>query len=177
MKVAAPDFIEPAVGWRTWLVVERPGALLLRSLFFDISWPPRQELAADCEHPPPRLLARPWRRTQAHEAPSVSCECGIYATKNAERAARYLDVYEESLLERARHRVLGRVRLWGSVVETDCGWRASHAYPAHIYVPTHRANGRWVDAENIALGLARYGVPVEIVTGPIGLDPARLSAA
>jgi hypothetical protein len=62
-------------------------------------------------------------------------------------------------------------------VETDFGWRASHAYPAHIYVPTHRANGRCVDAEIIALGLARYGVPVEIVTGPIGLDPRRLSAA
>jgi hypothetical protein len=176
MKVAAPDFIEPAVGWRTWLVVERAGAVLLRSVVFDIFWPPHHELAAGCEHPPPRLLTRPWRREQAHEAPSVNCECGIYATKNAERAARYLDV-DEGQFERVRHRVLGRVRLWGSVVETDCGWRASHAYPAHIYVPTHRANGRCVDAENIVVGLARYGVPVDVVTGRIGLDLPRLSAA
>jgi hypothetical protein len=177
MKVAAPDFIAPAVGWRTWLVVERAGVVLLRSVVFDISWPPHHELAAGCEQPPPRLLTRPWRREQAHEAPSVNCECGIYATKSAERAARYLGVDEEGPLERVRHRVLGRVRLWGSVVETDCGWRASHAYPAHIYVPTHRANGRCVDAENIALELARYGVPVDVVTGRIGLDLPRLSAA
>jgi len=173
MKVAAPDFIEPAVGWRTWLVVERAGAFLLRSIVFDISWPPRRELAAGCEHPPPRLLTRPWRRAQAHEAPSVTCECGIYATKDAEGAARYLDVSGEGLLERARHRVLGRVRLWGSVVETECGWRASHAYPAHIYVPTHRANGRRVNADDVALELASYGVPVEIVRGGVETMRAR----
>jgi hypothetical protein len=169
----APDFLEPAVGWRTWLVVEKPSGLLLRSVVFEISWPPRRELAADCEHPPPRLLSRPWHRKRAHEAPSVNCECGIYATKNVERAARYLEVYDDPP-ERVRHRVLGRVRLWGSVVETDFGWRASHAYPAHIYVPTHRANGRRVDADYLALGLARYRVPVEIVRGGVGVDtPAR----
>jgi hypothetical protein len=164
MKVAVPDFFEPAVGWRTWLVVEDAGCLLLRSVVFKISWPPGQELAADCEHPPRRLLSRPWRRKRAHEAPSVNCECGIYATKNVERAARYLDGYDH-LLERVRHRVLGRVRLWGSVVETEFGWRASHAYPAYIYVPTNRANGRRVNADDVALELASYGVPVEIVRG------------
>src|SRR5204862_488512 len=47
-------------------------------------------------------------------------------------------------------RILGEVVLWGHVVETEAGWRASHAYPARLYVP---------DAE-IAAALAAYSVPV-----------------
>ena len=31
-------------------------------------------------------------------------------------------------------RILGEVVLWGHVLETEGGWRASHAYPARLYV-------------------------------------------
>jgi hypothetical protein len=70
------------------------------------------------------------------------------------------------------HRVLGRVALWGTVVECERGWRASRAYPAHLYVPSPRRPALFVltglrrpalPAEEIALELAAYGVPVEIV--------------
>jgi hypothetical protein len=70
------------------------------------------------------------------------------------------------------HRVAGRVSLWGLVVEGDGGWRASHAYPATIDVPTFRPRSLRparrlarpaLPVEEIALGLTDYGVPVEIV--------------
>lgn len=163
MTSAAPDYFQPALGWRTWLVVEHDGALHLRSVVFAISWPSRQELVAGCERSPRQLLSHLWRRRRVHEAPSVNCECGIYAAKTMEHAARYLSGHDD-FSQRVRHRVIGRVQLWGSVVETEFGWRASHAYPASLYVPAHCGNGRRIDAERIALGLTRYGVPVEIVS-------------
>jgi hypothetical protein len=46
--------------------------------------------------------------------------------------------------------VLGEVMLWGHVLETEAGWRASHAYAARLYVP---------DAE-IAAALTGYGAAV-----------------
>jgi hypothetical protein len=71
------------------------------------------------------------------------------------------------------HRVIGRVALWGSVVDGGLGWRASRAYPTHIYVPSRRENGREVHVRMIARGLADYGVPVEVVAGDIGAEVDR----
>ena len=75
-------------------------------------------------------------------------------------------------------RVLGRVALWGKVVECEWGWRGARAYPALIYVPTgpHRnvsmPKGHllgWrpqyvpLPEEEVAAALGEYGVPVEFV--------------
>jgi hypothetical protein len=43
---AAPDYIEPIVGWRTWLVVQEGERLRLRSVVYDVLWSPRRELVA-----------------------------------------------------------------------------------------------------------------------------------
>lgn len=65
--------------------------------------------------------------------------------------------------------VIGQVSLWGSVVECERGWRASHAYPACLYVPLGQhgrlsvLSGRAADAERLALSLRAYRVPVELV--------------
>jgi hypothetical protein len=67
------------------------------------------------------------------------------------------------------HRVVGRVTLWGRVVEAEAGWRASYGYPYALYVPSGY-RGRWrhaarsaLPAETVARGLRDYGVPVELV--------------
>jgi hypothetical protein len=54
------------------------------------------------------------------------------------------------------------VALWGEVVEGERGWRASHAYPTRIYVPL-RAGSDHQEVNDIALDLAVYGVPVEVL--------------
>jgi hypothetical protein len=167
---AVPDFLEPVVGWRTWLVVPVPCGLRLRSVVFATDWAPRQELAARCELIRARQWHRPWRRVSTHVAPATSCECGVWAAKDIEYAADFFNLYDDLLSEACVHRAIGRVALWGAVVDGGLGWRASHAYPADLYVPTHRENGQEVDARAIARGLARYGVPVEVVPGGIGGD-------
>jgi hypothetical protein len=65
--------------------------------------------------------------------------------------------------------VIGRVSLWGRVVECERGWRAACAYPARLYLPLGRhgrlsfLSGPAADAERLALALRIYGVPVELV--------------
>jgi hypothetical protein len=161
LEQTAPDFIEPVLGWRAWLVVERNGVPRLRSLFVPTIWRPRSELVAECLCPRvlplPRFLRRP-----RHDAPGRRCECGVYAT-DLKTTLRYLR-NARGLDDRPLARVLGRVSLWGTVVECDRGWRASHAYPAEIVVPARSLGGDpVVPLGEVALGLGDYGVPVRLV--------------
>jgi hypothetical protein len=68
-----------------------------------------------------------------------------------------------------RSTAIGRVLLWGSVVETDAGWRATRAYPQRIFVPavTRHELRR---GERIARRLAGYGVPVRRLEVPSHAD-------
>lgn len=158
-----PDYIEPVEGWRVWFV---DSDFLLRSVAFDVVWRPEQPLVATCLR---RRRSRrpPWRLVPPqHDAPEERCRCGIYGAAERETALRYIPF---ALPRCAVARVLGRVALWGDVVECDAGWRASRAYPARLYVPTtaattRRRNLEYIESpETIALGLAQYGVPIEFV--------------
>jgi hypothetical protein len=152
---AAPDFAEPFEAWRTWRVVTGIDGPLLSSLFFDLVWPPRAAVHARCNRR--SWLDRIGRFRQAHAAPGERCECGLYGAR-IEQAAAYL--WHPRIAPRRAHlHVLGRVKLWGAVVECERGYRASSAYPAELLVPA--APG--ARAEEIAAGLARYGVPVRLI--------------
>jgi hypothetical protein len=118
----------------------------------------------------------PLRRwVPAHAAPDEGCRCGIYAAATAAQAAA-------SVTDPARprddivHHVIGRVSLWGTVVECEHGWRAERAYPASLAVPAplpqaptrhilrrRRQRSRSRPAAEIARALRAYGVPVELV--------------
>jgi hypothetical protein len=87
----------------------------------------------------------------------------LVAAHDLERAANYLYLYDDVRQPHLRSRAIGRVSLWGSVVEGEHGWRASHAYPERILLPSTDRAGRPTAAEAIAEGLACYGVPVEIL--------------
>ena len=86
------------------------------------------------------------------------------STRKGSGPARYLEgrTWADAL---SVHRVIGTVSLWGRVVECARGWRASRAYPRRIYVPGTRAP-YWLRAERaeeVALGLTDYDVPVELL--------------
>jgi len=169
--VNAPDYIEPIVGWRFWHVVEAQGGLRLRSPLYRTLWVPRQELVAACRRGAESSLSSYWPAGHEHFPPSAQCRCGICASRTAAETAAYSSrCFKQGA--GVFHRVIGRVSLWGTVVECERGWRASHAYPAQIYVPTPKrcllsfgtgTRRPSLPAEEIAWGLADYGVPVEVV--------------
>jgi hypothetical protein len=104
-----------------------------------------------------------------HGPPNHDCLCGIYAVATPAQALQYLTCR----LERGngpRQRVIGLVSLWGRLVESERGWRATYGYPALLVVPRRgRRSGiprRWLpgpSAEAIRAALAAYAVPVEVV--------------
>jgi hypothetical protein len=150
-----PDYVEPIVGWRVWYVVEAGGATRLSSVFHQMVWPTREPLAAVC------LRSRfPRRRQGEHAAPAASCGCGIYAA-SLQRVGEYLTGPRAS--RKAICPVIGRVALWGTVVECTHGWRASLAYPAELYVPLLPRGLHAALAPQFALDLTDYGVPVELL--------------
>jgi hypothetical protein len=158
---AAPDYALPVEGWRVWIVLDDAGTARLRSLYYDVPWEPESPVLATClnrERPFPRL----WRRRERHHvAPDDSCTCGIYAATERFAARRYLE--QPPATSREVCRVLGRVALWGTVVECERGWRASYAYPTRLYLPKRmsRRFQRTVTPEEIGVALTRYAVPVE----------------
>ena len=146
-----------------WRVAMREGRVVLQSLFAGAIWEPAHPFVASCRggH---RSRWAPWRnKPNVHPAPELECRCGIYGVQSVALARSYLE--RPPLLCRD-DRVIGRVALWGNVVEGPFGWRASHAYPIELFVPAgvaahglHRR--RYMD--EILLALEEYRVPVDVV--------------
>jgi hypothetical protein len=121
---------DPLLGWRIWRVRrleslgdERPLRLAaVGRLGIPKFWEPRVPNRAVCSN----------YRT-SHEAPWPTCRCGIYGFKERERAESALRRYARGDLSGW---VLGRVSLWGRVVESQHGWRSQFAYPYELALYT-----------------------------------------
>jgi hypothetical protein len=168
-EATAPDLPGAVEVWRAWRVVERGRTYHLGSVLKPTLWPRREALVADCLHPRPLLRLRR-RRSDSHDSPALRCECGIYGTDLAS-VGRYLTV---TPFAPAVARVLGRVSLWGTVIECERGYRASRAYPLEIYVPidAERDEGR---LEKLVDALREYGVPVELLADPSADAPGAVA--
>jgi hypothetical protein len=127
------ELSQPVKGWRAWTVQELPEGIRLGSVIHEALWEPQHFAAATCVH--------------THLAPSAECNCGFHAARDPVDVFSYTRGRDES---HTVCRILGEVALSGHVLETEHGWRASHAYPSQLYV---------ADAE-LAAALAVYGVPV-----------------
>ena len=159
-----PDYIEPVEAWRVWRVALTEGRVVLQSLFAGAIWEPAVPLVASCTggH---RSRWAPWRKEpNDHPAPELDCHCGVYGVRSVAAARSWLE--RPALLSR-EDRVIGRVALWGDVVEGPLGWRASHAYPIELLVPApgiaQRALRRRAHLDEILLALEAYRVPVDLV--------------
>jgi len=167
---AIPDYVSPVEAWRVWKVGVRNAQIVLESLFAQATWEPGVPLAAICVtgH---RSRWRPWRvQLNDHPAPDFGCTCGIYGVATSAAAQEYLSAHR---FASRGDRVFGRVALWGDVVESEVGWRASYAYPLEIFVPVAVAERgglrRRAYLEEIAFGLESYRVPVDFVAAQPGL--------
>jgi hypothetical protein len=72
------------------------------------------------------------RCESAHEAPDLACGCGIHAAREPSAVLSYLRGRDEP---GTVARVLGRVQLWGRVIEHEGGWRAERARPLEVWLP------------------------------------------
>jgi hypothetical protein len=157
--LVVPDFAEPFEAWRVWRVVAGKDGYRLGSVVKPTVWPPGEPLVADCLRSSPLAAWFRRKRSAGRPVPDERCECGIYAG-----VLRWVGEYLRDLpASVAVARVLGRVSLWGRVIECERGFRASHAYPLHLYVPvdsSFHSNHRW---EALAAGLEVYGVSVDLL--------------
>lgn len=115
--------VEPIVAWRTWaLTGRRDGTdLLLRPVAGrSRPWRPMQTAEAICKH------------TRLHSSPNLDCTCGLHGT------------HDIDILRRTRcPAVLGRVALWGRVIEHDFGYRAQYAYPQLVTIVCQFCFWQW----------------------------------
>jgi hypothetical protein len=153
-----PDFIEPVIGWRVWRISHRRPEAGLMSAIIRTRWPRLQPLQATCE------VFRPiWRRRRPHEVPEPDCTCGIHAAP--------LSTLEQQLagtpLGRKPYLAIGRVALWGRVVECEQGWRAELAYPEKLFV-IMPPDAEPETGSRVASGLASYGVDVTVAVAEPG---------
>jgi hypothetical protein len=101
--------------------------------------------------------------------PGERCACGIYAAGGLSSALAFFGSVGLRELREVEgrpvlHRVLGRVALWGRLVECEAGWRGQLAYPEHLFLPARTRSGKPVGAlEEVAWSLADYRVPIEIL--------------
>lgn len=154
--LSAPDYAEPFVAWRTWSLTGSGRWTRLRSVVKATIWEPLRPLRAECLRP--RLV----RRFRRHAPPGFECVCGIYGSE-LPVAASYLDGSRLGVGSRSVRQVLGRVALWGEVVVCEHGYRASYAYPEHLYVAAlDRRGAERTDTYEVAAALERYGVPVTV---------------
>ena len=137
----------PVTGWRAWTVVETRGGLRLGSVLHDLVWLAGAPVVAEC-----RLHEDPFAASVgAHPVPGAACNCGFHAARDPVDALSYARGRDEP---GTVCRILGEVTLWGHVLQTEGGWRASHAYPVHLYVPE----------PGIAEELAVYGAAISSAT-------------
>ncbi len=119
--VPTSSSIEPVEGWRIWNVEEGPGGPSLLPAGSGVNaWAPRRATRARCGAPTILSLGR-----GPHRAPALDCRCGLYA-------ARSLEVFDRPRPAWPPPPVVGKVALWGTVIEHEHGWRAEFAYPSRL---------------------------------------------
>jgi glycine cleavage system H lipoate-binding protein len=144
----APDFIEPAAGYRAWRLGHRDELLPFGAPA--APWA-RGVNEATCER---HFLG--WRPTTSHAAPAPDCTCGFYALHDP--GDKRLDFYT-----RAGHGVsspapaVGAIAAWGDMEVHRTGFRAQFA--CVIALAEHPRMSR-SEREAVWRAAERYGVPL-----------------
>lgn len=104
---------DPIIAYRAWQVT---GGLLGSVATGSAGWPRCRPMRAVC----PIVNAA----AEYHTAPGEDCACGLYAMKTVEALAKTLHYGPQ---------IIGRVALWGEIIEHDDGYRAEYAYPQVLF--------------------------------------------
>jgi hypothetical protein len=121
---AAEHSTEPILGWRAWrLHRDETGRLRIAPTTPRPDWEPGAAMHARCSgaHTRMYLVFNP-ELEASHRSPEPGCTCGLHAMKEPGRLARGSRFAG----------VIGRVAMWGRVIEHTKGWRAEFAYPSRM---------------------------------------------
>jgi len=110
-----PDNAGYVTGWRVWCLKQ---PYFLSSVGAEFVWMPGRKSVAVC--------CRDLGGVD-HRVPKKECECGIYAAKDIEFLVRNYQ-YTSHIF------AVGRVALWGKVIEHSRGYRAEYAYPLDVTI-------------------------------------------
>lgn len=149
--------MDPIIGWRKWHVYPDEG--VLRSIYKSLNWPMREKLCAAClKHVGVTVSGR---TPACASAPNAECHCGIYAVKTNEQlplaGGNVSTLMGLGVMGRQRVDVVGRVSLWGRILDCPLGWRAEFAYPYELVVipPETSSSEREGEALEVAKKAAR----------------------
>jgi hypothetical protein len=131
-KLIVPDQVAVEYGWRAWGIRKaesEAGMPLLQSINGGHTaqakvekpfWQPRVPMEAICVR-------------HDHEVPDERCECGLYSAKTLDHlmTMRHYYRYDPAKM----FKVIGKVALWGKVIEGTQGWKATYGYPSELYLP------------------------------------------
>jgi hypothetical protein len=146
IEASYPGSIE---AWRIWRVHDlaltgRPAQTFLAAVAKRGSlWRHRERATAECR-----------AYSSGHAAPHPECTCGIWGMKTRDDAIAALSVYLVNH-RHLPHYAIGRIHLWGVIVECESGYRAQYAYPAELFAA----------GERVPSLEAAYGVPTHPISG------------
>jgi hypothetical protein len=125
IRFPAPEHsTEPILGWRAWrLHRNEAGGLRIAPTTPRADWEPGVAMHARCSgaHTRMYMVFNP-ELEAAHRSPEPGCTCGLHAMKDPARLAR----------GSRSAGTIGRVAMWGRVIEHSKGWRAEFAYPSRL---------------------------------------------
>jgi hypothetical protein len=128
-----PDLVQVITAYRAWRAESVNGQVRLVALGVDVVWQPRRKAKAECirwaSSRMRRLLFKEEEECREHEAPDFHCCCGIWGFKSIENLLSALGRGGRSYTPS----VIGKVSLWGRVIETENGFRAQYAYPEELW--------------------------------------------
>jgi hypothetical protein len=114
---------EPVLGWRAWRLQRIDDELRIVPTTPRSAWQPRVAIHATCSgaHTREYMVYNP-ELAKFHRSPEPGCTCGVHAIKDPARLAR----------SGRTAAVVGRVAMWGRVIEHTKGYRAEFAYPSRL---------------------------------------------
>lgn len=135
---------EPILGWRLWRLRRNEGGeLRLTPTTPRSDWEPGVALRARCSGAHTRLYMVFNPELEAtHRSPEPGCTCGVHAMADLGRLTRSM----------TRASVVGRIAMWGRVLEHAKGWRAELAYPSRLRLVCWWCRGLRHRAEPAAVG-------------------------
>lgn len=119
--------------WRFWRVAKLPGPpekLIMKSIFHDYSWCPTPNKAVCISRP-----GFPINTPHSDEIPDFDCNCGFYGFKPdgmSETFKKNMRTSRSIVGNFVGGIVIGKVALWGTVIEHETGYRGELAYPLSL---------------------------------------------